>query len=528
MTSTSTRPDLSRRLQPLQQAFAQGRLDEVRRGCAALAAAHASSDELLAATHLYQQLGDFEAMQASAERASDLLAGDVGAASRVVECHMYRGRIDLARERLAAMEAQSQQDAWRLQHVATLHVHAGSHADAQRCYERAVQLAPQDPGALYNLATALITMGEVDRAEALYDRVITLKPDDFDAYQSRATLRVWTVDRHHVDELRRALARLPAQHPGRVALGYALAKELEDLQDWDASFAALESAARVRRDGLAYRVESDEDAMAAITAAFDRTALQRRATAQAAEPSLFVMGLPRSGTTLVERILDSHPGVGSIGESNAFAFALMQLAAGPGGKLAMIDRSARMLDPAALGASYVGAIRSYGLPTDKQLILNKTPSNYLYLGLIHQALPGAKVVHLQRHPMDSCYAMFKTLFRMGYPFSYSLNDLGRYYVAYSRLMEHWQREIPGSFINLAYEDLVADQVSRTRSLLDACGLPWDDRCLQFHRHAAPATTASATQVRRPIYKSSVQQWRRYERQLAPLREQLEARGICCD
>lgn len=529
MAPTATRSDLSQRLRQLQQAFARGQLDEVRRGGAALAATNASPEALLAASHLFQQLGDFEAMQASAERASRLVAEDVGPASRVVECHIYRGRIDLARELLATLEAQSRQDAWRLQHVATLFLHAGAHADALRCYERAAQLAPTDPGALYNLATALITMGEVDRAETLYDRVIALKPDEFDAYQNRATLRVWKVDRHHVDELRRALALLPPGHPGRVALGYALAKELEDLQEWAASFAALEDAARVRRNGLSYRVDSDEEAMAAITAAFDREALKRRAAANGAEqPSLFVMGLPRSGTTLVERILDSHPLVGSIGESNAFAFALMQHAAGPGGKIAMVERSARTLDPVALGASYVSAIRSYGLSADKQLILNKTPSNYLYLGLIHQALPGAKVVHLRRHPMDSCYAMFKTLFRMGYPFSYSLSDLGRYYLAYHRLMEHWRREIPGSFIDLAYEDLVADQVSHTGSLLAACDLPWDDRCLQFHRNAAPATSASATQVRRPIYKDSVQLWRRYENQLAPLREHLEAHGICCD
>ena len=529
-STAATAPALPQRLQQLQQAFAQGRLDEVQRGSAALAASQASAAELLAASQVYQQLGDFDAMLACADRASRLAPGDVNAASRVVECQIYRGRIDLARERLAAMEAAAQQDARLLQHIATLWLHAASHAEAQRCYERAAQLQPDEPGTLYNLATSLITMGDIARAEALYARMIALRPDDFDAYQNRATLRVWSADNNHVDELQRALARLGADHPGRVALGYALAKELEDLQDWDASFAALADAARVRRARLAYRVESDEDAMAAIAAAFDARTLARRAPAPPAgstEPSLFVMGLPRSGTTLVERILDSHPLVGSIGESNAFAFALMRLAAGPGGKLAMVERSAH-LDAAALGEAYRGALRSHGLPADRRLILNKTPSNYLYLGLIHQALPQAKVVHLTRHPMDSCYAMFKTLFRMGYPFSYSLEDLGRYYVAYHRLMQHWRREIPQSLHELAYEELVAEQESKSRALLDYCGLPWDQACLDFHRNAAPATSASATQVRRPIYKSSVQLWRRYERQLAPLREHLENHGIACD
>lgn len=525
----STTP-LTQQLHTLQLAFQQGQLEQVQRGGAELAKPQASAAELLAASQVFQQLGDFDAMLVCAERASALAPVDLNAASRVVECQIYRGRIDLAREHLAAMEAAAQQDARLLQHIATLWLHAARHADAQRCYERAAQLQPDEPGTLYNLATSLITIGDIARAEALYARVIALRPDDFDAYQNRATLRVWTADNNHVGELQRALARLGADDPGRVALGYALAKELEDLQDWDASFAALSDAARVRRARLAYRVESDEDAMAAITAAFDANALARRAPfapPDVTEPALFVMGLPRSGTTLVERILDSHPLVGSIGESNAFAFALMRLAAGPGGKLAMIERSAH-LDSASLGEAYRGALRSHGLGLDKRLILNKTPSNYLYLGLIHQALPQAKVVHLKRHPMDSCYAMFKNLFRMGYPFSYSLEDLGRYYVAYHRLMQHWRQQIPQSFHELAYEDLVAEQESRSRALLDYCGLPWDEACLHFHRNAAPATSASATQVRRPIYKSSVQLWRRYEHQLAPLREHLENHGIACD
>lgn len=528
MAPRLTEPELSRRVQQAQQAYASGHLEEVRRVCAEWAGQDASSAELLAASQLFQQLGDFDAMRDCAERASRHAPNDARIESRVVECHIYSGRIDVARQRLASMEICAQSDPWQLQHVATLYLHAGAHLEAQRCYERAATLLPRDPAAQYNLATSLITTGELDRAEALYARVIEMKPDEFDAYQNRSTLRVWTGDNNHVDELRRALARLPGDHPGRVALGYALAKELEDLQEWDASFAALDAAASARRSGLAYRVESDEGAMSAIAKAFAGSALQRHAELTGSQPSLFVMGLPRSGTTLVERILDSHPLVGSIGESNAFAFALMQHAAGPGGKIAMVERSASSIDPNRLGAGYVGAIRSYGLPDDKKLILNKTPSNYLYLGLIHQALPGAKVVHLRRHPLDSCYAMFKTLFRMGYPFSYSLSDLGRYFVAYYRLMEHWQREIPSSYMELAYEDLVAEQEARTQELLDYCGLPWDERCLQFHRNTAPATSASATQVRRPIYKSSVQLWRRYERQLAPLREYLEANGISCD
>jgi len=488
-------------------------------------AAAPSVADLLAASQSYQQGGDFAAMLACAESAASRFPNELKATSRLIECLIYCGRIDRAREHLAVLEGRAQQDAPLLQHAATLYLHSASHVDAHRCYERAAQLRPEDSGALYNLASSCIAMGDLDRAEALYERVIALQPDDFDAYQNRATLRVWTHQNHHVDQLQAALARLPAKHPGRVALGYALAKELEDLQQWSDSFSALAAAAQLRRARMAYRVDNDERAMAAIITAFDRATLARRAVPVADEPSLFVMGLPRSGTSLVERILDTHSQVGSLGEINSFAFALMGPAAGPGDKLQMIARSAQ-LDVSRLGAQYRSALRSYGQPGT--LLLNKTPSNYLYLGLIHQALPGARVVHLRRHPMDSCYAMFKTLFRMGYPFSYSLQDLGRYYLAYHRLMAHWRREIPESFHELDYEALVAEQEPRSRAMLAYCGLHWEDACLQFHRNQAPATSASATQVRRPIYKSSVQLWRRYESQLAPLRDFLQSEGIDCD
>jgi len=521
---------LPQRLKFIQHALEAGRRDEASTACAELAQAGAV-EPLLAASQVYQQLGDFEAMLASAERASRLAPADVNARSRVVECHIYRGRMDAARAQLAAMEAGAQHDARLLQHIATLYLHGASHAEAQRCYERAAQLQPGDAATLYNLASSCVAMGQIERAEQLYNRVIALKPDDFDAYQNRATLRTWTADSHHVDELEQALARLPQEHPGRVALGYALAKEYEDLREYARAFAALSAAAALRRARLAYRVESDTRAMARIAEVFGPALLQRRqqavgsVSAAPAEPALFVLGLPRSGTTLVDRILSSHSQVKSLGEINSFAFALMELASGLGGKLAMIERSAT-LDFERLGANYRAALQSYGVRAER--LLNKTPSNYLYLGLIHLALPGARVVHLRRHPLDSCFAMFKTLFRMGYPFSYSLEDLGHYYLAYHRLMEHWRRHIPASFHELAYEDLVAQQEPRSRALLAYCDLPWEDACLQFHRNAAPAATASATQVRQPIYSASVQRWRDYEAQLAPLRDFLQSHGIDCD
>jgi hypothetical protein len=153
------------------------------------------------------------------------------------------------------------------------------------------------------------------------------------------------------------------------------------------------------------------------------------------------------------------------------------------------------------------------------------PLNYLYCGLIQRALPNAKIVHLTRHPMAVCYAMYKTLFKDGYPFSYDLDEIARYYIAYRRLMEHWQSTVCGALYHLSYEALVADQLGETRKLLAFCGLDWQESCAQFHFNPAASTTASAVQIRRPIYDSSVAQWRHYETQLSGLRRRLEAAGV---
>jgi hypothetical protein len=191
----------------------------------------------------------------------------------------------------------------------------------------------------------------------------------------------------------------------------------------------------------------------------------------------------------------------------------------------LIARSAE-LDFAALGSDYLERARHTAAADVR--FTDKMPLNYLYCGLIRRSLPNAKIVHVTRRPMAACYAMYKTLFKDGYPFSYDLGEIGRYYVGYRRLMDHWQATIPAVIYPLSYEALVADQVGETRKLLDFCGLEWQDSCVEFHRNPSPTTTASAAQVRRPLYDSSVSQWRHYEAELAELSSLLSAAGISTD
>ena len=176
-----------------------------------------------------------------------------------------------------------------------------------------------------------------------------------------------------------------------------------------------------------------------------------------------------------------------------------------------------------MGRRYCSTIDGFGDVSAR--LIDKTPLNFLYIGLVRLALPEAKIIHVRRQPMDICYAIYKTLFRAGYPFSYSLQETGRYFLAYHRLMEHWRKVTPEAFLDVDYESLIAGQESETHRVIHYLGLDWEENCLNFHRNAGPAATASATQVRQPIYSSSVGLWRRYEAQLAPLAGKLREYGI---
>jgi len=424
--------------------------------------------------------------------------------------------------RLRALDAAAQDDALLLQRIAQLYTHLNLHREAERCHRRALTLEPENPQFLYNLSTSAIALGNLDEAEALLDAVITRAPDDGDAYYNRATLRRQTRERNHIAGIEARVA-LPQPRPmGQVQLSYALAKELEDIGEYRRSFAALKRGADARRRMLSYSVEADVRAMAEIAATFDREFFARPASGASGPRPIFVLGLPRSGTTLVDRILSSHSRVESLGEITDFAAALMRAVPEAKDKFALI-RDTASLDFRALGQSYIDTTTAVAGGAARAI--DKTPVNFLYLGLIARALPDAAIIHVGRGAMDVCYAMYKTLFRMAYPFSYDQGDLARYYLAHRALMAHWRSVLPGRFLEVRYEDLVAGQETVTRRILDHCGLGWEDACLAFERNDKPSLTASAAQVREPIHARSVGLWRRYEEELAPLARHLREAGV---
>jgi hypothetical protein len=298
------------------------------------------------------------------------------------------------------------------------------------------------------------------------------------------------------------------------------------LGEYAASFDMLQSAARMQRQHMRYDPATDLATVQWIIDAYPQGPAAPAAGASDEAP-IFVLGLPRSGTTLVERILSSHSQLTAAGELNCFAHALVAAVRHEAGRPRlsrqdMVARSASA-DFAALGHDYLRRAR---LESDVSgRFIDKMPLNYLYCGLIRRALPNAKIVHVTRHPMAVCYAMYKALFKDAYPFSYDLDDIAQYYLGYRRLMAHWTASLPGELYTLSYEALIADQLGETRKLLDFCGLEWQEACTRFHENPAASATASAAQVRRPLYASSVAQWRNYAVQLAGLSAQLAAAGV---
>lgn len=499
-----------------------GRRSEARREINILTAvAPGRAEPWLLFARLEQSEGDFAAMLQSARRATEQAPGDPVAVMTLIEAEIMNGHTAEARSRLADMQARSKGDPVALRRIAETHTHLGAHAEADACVMAARALRPDDPDLQYQASACALAMGRLTEAEVLLDAVIGCRPVDFDASYNRAVLRRQTPDRNHVDALQAALGRV-GEAGAPPALRYALSKELEDLGETERAFDHLERGAAARRAVMAYDVGADVAAMRDIQTAFDAGFLASDAPGCDDEAPIFVVGLPRSGTTLVDRILSRHPQVESRGEMNDLALAVMRAPGKCADKHERITRTAQA-DMAELGRSYCRSVRGAG--ATGPVFLDKTPLNFLYLGVIARALPRARIVHLTRHPMAGGYAMLKTLFRMGYPFSYSQDDLARYQSAYLDLMAHWRTHLGERMLDVAYEDIVDHQERETRRLLAHCGLDWHADCLSFNEANGPSATASAAQVRRPLYRDSRDQWRGVAHRLTALADGLRAGGV---
>lgn len=419
-------------------------------------------------------------------------------------------------------------DALTLDTVGCVLARLGDHEASMQPFTAAVAAQPDNLDYRYNLAAASGFTGRVEEARAHYEAILARRPGDARAHYALAILSRQTATANHVPRLEAALAN--ADDPqDALQIRYALAKELEDIGETAGAFTHLSAANTAYKRAIGYDFAHDAAMFDAIEALFGGDEKLAHGAGTAGPSPIFVVGMPRTGTTLVDRILSSHPAVEATGELQAMPLAVKQLAGTPSRTIIDPDtvRASAGIDPAAIADAYL-AQAGHHRRTGKPRFTDKLPANFLYIGHIARALPDARIVCLRRGAMDTIWSNYKNLFASQsayYAYSYDLMDTARYYARFDRLMALWQRLFPGRVLQLSYETLVADQEGQTRALLDHCGLPWDDACLSFHRNAAAVATPSAAQVRVPMNAKAVGKWRSYAPELEPARAWLEAQGI---
>jgi len=402
----------------------------------------------------------------------------------------------------------------------------GKLSEAESFYARAAASNPRNAQAHNNLGAILSARGDLHDARKCFMAAIDADPLFIHAHFNLSTLKKYRAGDPHLNAMEKLA--LQAQHlPADVQmrLWFSLGKAWEDVGRYDDSFAAYARGNRLYRASIRYDEISAAQSIRDIVRRFDAALAQKAIAGLSDDTPIFIVGMPRSGTTLIEQIISSHSGVFGAGELHDLCNVVAkEWNIQPG--ISYVDRlaSASEEELHSLGRSYLQKIRALDATTPR--ITDKMPGNYFYIGLIHKIFPNAKIIHCVRDPMDTCFSNYSRFFKETMPFAYDLQELGRYWRQYDALMQHWKKILPeDTILDVRYEDVVADLEGQARRLIGYCGLPWEEGCLAFHKNERLVKTASVAQVRQPIYQSSVARWEHYRKHLEPLRLALEGKEV---
>jgi tetratricopeptide (TPR) repeat protein len=394
-----------------------------------------------------------------------------------------------------------------------------SYPEAETAFRKAIELDSLLASAYLGLGQVQTEQGQLEAACASFEHVMSIDPGNIMPHIFLARVRNLTHNDPSLERMEAEMDHIDKLVPKKaLPLHFALGKTYDGLQEYDKAFNHFIDGCRIKRAQVHYDADKFDAICTSIKEHLSRENIDRlRGTGFSSDLPIFILGMPRSGTTLVETIIASHPEVYGAGELED----LLNIAEQPNPDAEPLGYPSYLStitqeDLTAMGASYVESVRAQADSVSH--ITDKNPFNFLALGLIHLILPNAKIIHVKRNPLDTCLSGFMQLFNGNtQAYSYDLIELGGYYTNYIRLMEHWHSVLPeGAFYELQYEELVADKENQIRRLIDYCGLEWNDACLESHKSSRSVKTASITQVRQPIYASSVERWRNYEKHLQPL------------
>ena len=402
----------------------------------------------------------------------------------------------------------------------------GDHEKALTLYQDLLEGAPRAPDLHLSIAHTYKTLGRPQESIESYRRAAAARPNFGDAYWSLANLKTYRFSDEEIARMRQEEAAPGTELIDRYHLCFALGKALEDRSEFGDSYSYYERGNALKKSESRYRPESIENnaRLQAQVCTADFFAQRRDVGCPAPDP-IFIIGLPRSGSTLLEQILASHSKVEGTSELADIPRIVQELqgreAAFENPELLRYPQVLSQMPPpefTQLGEKYIRDTQIYR--TDKPFFIDKMPNNFRHLGLIQLMLPNAKIIDARREPMACCFSNFKQLFAAGQEFTYSIEDIARYYRSYVELMAHWDTVLPGRVLRVLHEEVVEDLESNVRRLLDFCGLAFEPACLEFHKTERSIRTASSEQVRQPIFKEGLDQWRHFEPWLGPLKQAL--------
>jgi tetratricopeptide (TPR) repeat protein len=454
-------------------------------------------------------------LQAVLERAPDYEAAREEYAFVLVEMHRFQEAL----EQLARLLARRPADPQLLISRAGALAGIGEHAQALTIYRDLLSGSPRDADVHLSIGHALKTLGRTPEAIESYRRAATTRSDFGDAYWSLANLKTYRFTEEELDRMRAQVGRADIAVADRYHLCFALGKALEDRAEYAESFRYYELGNALKKPECRYRAELIErNTTHQIKLCTREFFAARQGWGDPRADPIFIVGLPRSGSTLIEQILASHSEVEGTQELPNIQQLVTRLRGfGPEETEPRYPRVLETLtaeDCRQFGARYLDDTRAYR--RGRPFFIDKMPNNFRHLGLVHLMLPNARIIDARREPMACCFSNFKQLFANGQEFTYSIEDIARYYRTYLELMRHWEQALPGRILRIHHEDLVDDLEGNVRRLLEFCALKFEPQCIAFHENPRSVRTASSEQVRRPINREGLEQWKHYEPWLGPL------------